>query len=246
MLFYILSHLGSICWGLVCYSISCHRATPWQYLLGLGMLFYILSRLDSISLGVLHALLYLVTPWQYLLGLCMLYIFHILAVSAGAWHAILYLITPWQYPPKDQPPKTQATKAQVETQRTIPDCKSQSSITRATKAQVEQTEICRREGVGGTLWTCWLIAEEVVDLASGRVYSISQRGKFAKNTLAKNSSFSKIILSMQRQQVFMIRIDFTSMNSHVKLYALKINDFRKILFTSEFTGETKAATLSKF
>ena len=91
MLLYILSRLGSICWGsvwgLACSSISCHTlavssgawyailylVTPLQYLLGLGMLFYILSRLDSICLGLLHALLYLITPWQYLLGLGMLF-----------------------------------------------------------------------------------------------------------------------------------------------------------------------------
>ena len=129
ILFYILSHLGSICRGLACYSISCralavsaeawhailYLITPWQYLPRLGILFYILSRLGSICLGLAfysisyHALAVSAKAWHAFRS------YHALAVSAEAWHSILYLVTPWQNPQKDQPPKTQATKAQAET-----------------------------------------------------------------------------------------------------------------------------------
>ena len=63
------------------------------------MLFYILSRLGSSCRGLARNSIS----------------YQDLAVSSKAWHAILYLITTRQYPPKDQPPKTQATKGQVET-----------------------------------------------------------------------------------------------------------------------------------
>ena len=101
MLFYILSHLGSICQadsicqGLACHSISCHSlavsakqivsakawhailylVTPGQYLPRLGMLFYILSHLGSICQGLA----------------CYSISCHALAVSAEAWHAMSHL-----------------------------------------------------------------------------------------------------------------------------------------------------------
>ena len=85
-----------------------------------------------------------------------------MAASAKAWHAILYLIMPWQYLPKDQPPKTEATKAQL-----------------------ERTETCRRAGMRGTCG----YADEVVDFASGKGYSKGQRGKFTKIFLTKISKY---------------------------------------------------------
>ena len=119
----ILSHLGSICQGLACYSISYHALavsaeawhatlyliTPWQYLPRLGMLFHLLSSLGSICRGLaFFSISYpmMITRWQHLPRLGML--FYLLSRLGS----ILYLITPWQYPQKDQPPKTQATKAQ--------------------------------------------------------------------------------------------------------------------------------------
>ena len=122
------------------YFISCHAfklavsaqawhailylVALWQNPLGLGMLFYIMERLGSICRGLAcHSISY-----------------HTLAVSGEAWYAailclvtpwqcpprlgmlFLSLFTPWQYLPKDQPSKTQATKAQV--LKTIPGPRS--------------------------------------------------------------------------------------------------------------------------
>ena len=156
----------------ILYTIT---VTPWQYPPRHGMLFFILSRLCSICRGLAsaeawHAILYPITPWQYPPRLGMLFYilsrlgsirqdlafyyisYHALAVSAGAWYAILYLVTPWQYPTKDQPPKTQATKAQVERTMTA---QTQAPKTRATESSSWQTETCRCAGIRGTLLTCW-------------------------------------------------------------------------------------------
>ena len=97
VLFYFLSHLGSIQPGWACYSISYHALavsakaghailyliTPRQYPLTLGMLFFILSCLGSILQG-----------WA-----CYSISYHALTVSAEAGNANLYPVTPWQYLP---------------------------------------------------------------------------------------------------------------------------------------------------
>ena len=87
MLLYILSRLGSI-------QYYPPRFGKLLYI----KLLYILSRLCSICRGLA----------SYAIS-C-----HALAVSAEVWqcwHAVLYPVAPWQNPLKDQPPKTQATKA---------------------------------------------------------------------------------------------------------------------------------------
>ena len=151
MLLYILSRLDSIIRGLAsakAWHSILYLATPLQYLQRLGILFYILLCLGSICKGLafysiffyalqylprLGMLFYLITPWQYWprLGILACFFFnHTLAVSAKAWHSIesiLCLLTPLQYLQKDQPPKIQATKAQVETETPIQDCKRPGS-----------------------------------------------------------------------------------------------------------------------
>ena len=91
--FYILSRIGSICWGLGSISYHAlevsaeawhsilHLITPWQYSPRLGIRFYILLCVGSICRGLaFNSISY-----------------HAVAVSTEAWHSILYLIThcPW-------------------------------------------------------------------------------------------------------------------------------------------------------
>ena len=72
ILFYILSHLGSICRGLAFYSFSYHAL--------------------AVSAEAWHSILYLITPWQYLRRLYL--------ITPWQYLQRLYLITPWQYLPK--------------------------------------------------------------------------------------------------------------------------------------------------
>ena len=122
MLFYILSRLGSIRWGLA-------SAKAWQ----VGMLLYIWSRFGSIRRGLAcnfvswHAGLFILFRLGSICrgfsccsischalavsstirrGLASCYISsyyiscHAFAVSAEAWQAMLYLVMPWQYLPR--------------------------------------------------------------------------------------------------------------------------------------------------
>ena len=179
ILLYIISRLGSIRWGLASYSILYHDICR-------GLACYSISyHALAVFAEAWHVILYLITPWQYPLRLDILFyilsclnssIYHALAVSAEAWHAILYLITPWQW----YPPRLGMLFYILWRLGSISRGYIFSRLgsirwgllfyilTWATKAQLQRTATYRHSGVRGACWH----AEEVVDFASGREYSI--------------------------------------------------------------------------
>ena len=184
ILFYILSRLVSIHRGLACYSISYHALavsteawhsilyliTPWQYPPRLGMFFYILSRFGSIRPGLAfysisyHALavsasLYLITLWQYPPGYIKPWQYPpTLGILFYCWSRLGSIrrgdilsrlgITPWQYQPR--------------VGMLYLNLSYESSSLTNSDSDIQHV------GVRGTCWH----AEEVVDFASGRGYSI--------------------------------------------------------------------------
>ena len=183
-------------------------------------------------------------------------------VSAKAWQAILYLVTvtPWQHPPRlgmtfyilsrlgsirrglaSYSISYHALAASAEAWHAILE-QSRTAKAQAPKPELQKLKLNKQRHADVTEWEIPCEhAEEVVDFASGRGYSIGQRGKFAKNSCQKFRK-NNIVYAAPTG----IRIDFTSMNSHVKSYALKYRISGNFFSQSSLKVKNKAATLGKF
>ena len=168
-------------------------------------------------------LFYLITPWQYLLRLGIL--FYILS-RLGSISKKTNL----------QKPKLNCYKSSSWNLKNNPGLQKP----RLQKPELRKLKLNKQRHAGVLEWEIPCEhAEEVVDFASGRGYSIGQRGKFAKHSCQK---FRKNNIVYAAPIVTRIASDFISMISHVKSYVVKtyeIHDFRKFLFTRNFQAKTR-------